>query len=378
METPYWLSDVREFIFGGNGDGHAIPPLDAGLAPNDRLEHLERFAGASFPEVNDIVLSPHGDLFVATADGVVGYRGGHRTLLVGAAELGGVPGAMLLQEDGRLLVCVAGLGIVAVSPGGAARALLSEVAGRPLRCATAIVAGRDGALYITQGSADHDFEQWVWDLMERNSTGRLIRCDTGGGRAEVLLDRLPYPNGLTLAGDGASLLLSLAWDHSILRYHLDGAASGRLETVATNLVGYPAAISPAHEGYWLSIFALRTHLVEFLLTQHRFRGEMMRTIDPIYWVRPAIRTLDLGLEPTQGGGIKKLGRTKPWAPPRSYGLLARISDDGEVLESLHSRADGSRHGVVSARQYGDQLLICCKGSHEVLHTTLGGSRRGSD
>jgi hypothetical protein len=59
-------------------------------------------------------------------------------------------------------------------------------------------------------------------------------------------------------------------------------------------------------------------------------------------------------------------------------LLARISDDGEVLESLHSRADGSRHGVVSARQYGDQLLICCKGSHEVLHTTLGGSRRGSD
>jgi hypothetical protein len=75
-----------------------------------------------------------------------------------------------------------------------------------------------------------------------------------------------------------------------------------------------------------------------------------------------------GLEPLQGGGIKKLGITKPWAPPRSYGLVACVDEDGEVRCSLHSRADGTRHGVLSAREHRGTLFIATYAGDHILTT----------
>jgi len=95
--------------------------------------------------------------------------------------------------------------------------------------------------------------------------------------------------------------------------------------VNSNLPGYPARLAKAKGGgFWLSFFAVRTHLVEFVLREDDFREEMMRTIDPSLWVAPALATSGHCLEPMQFGSIKALGIQKPWAPPRSYGLLVRI------------------------------------------------------
>lgn len=373
MELPYWAGVLKEFLVGGASGSTSIPPLDAGLAPNDRLEELSAVDAAPLPAVSDIARSTDGDLYVSCGDEVVRFA----TEAAGrehVARLPGSAGAMVAIGSGGLLVCVAGAGLVEVSRSGETATVLSEVDGEPLHCPTGVAIGPDGVVYVTQGSAQHDFDDWVWDLMERNRSGRLIAYDPKAGVARVLCDRLAYPNGVALAPERDALLFTQAWDHSLSRYHLAGARAGQVDVVRDNLVGYPAGISPAGGGrYWLSFFALRTHLVDFILTQHSFRREMMRTIDPVYWVRPALRTLNSGLEPLQGGGIKKLGRTKPWAPPRSYGLLALIDADGEFVESLHSRADGRRHGVVSSRQFGDELFICCKGSDELLRATLNGA-----
>ena len=70
-----------------------------------------------------------------------------------------------------------------------------------------------------------------------------------------------------------------------------------------------------------------------MLSEDDFRDEMMRTIAPDYWIAPALATTGSDcLEPMQIGGVKALGIQKPWAPPRSYGLLVRIDDDGDVVE----------------------------------------------
>ncbi len=68
----------------------------------------------------------------------------------------------------------------------------------------------------------------------------------------------------------------------------------------------------------------------------------------------------------QTGGIKALGIQKPWAPPRSYGLLARLDADGEVEETLHSRVGGRYHGITAAIETAQGVVIVSKGSGRVL------------
>ena len=75
---------------------------------------------------------------------------------------------------------------------------------------------------------------------------------------------------------------------------------------------------------WLALFAPRSQLVEFVLTEDRYRRRMIDEIDADYWVAPSLRSGATPLEPTQQGGVKQLGVIKPWSPSRSYGLIARL------------------------------------------------------
>jgi hypothetical protein len=68
---------------------------------------------------------------------------------------------------------------------------------------------------------------------------------------------------------------------------------------------------------------------------------------------------------------------KPWAPPRSYGLVALLDDEGEARTSLHSRAGGRHHGVASVRRLDDRsLLVVSKGGDRVLRASPEQTRGG--
>ena len=131
--------------------------------------------------------------------------------------------------------------------------------------------------------------------------------------------------------------------------------------------GYPARLAgSAAGGFWLSVFAVRTHLVEFVLREDEYREEMMQSVPPDVWIGPALATSNDCEEPMQFGNIKALGIEKPWAPPRSYGLLVRIDEEGDAVESLHSRRGGINHGITAARETSQGLVILSKGSGRVL------------
>jgi hypothetical protein len=121
---------------------------------------------------------------------------------------------------------------------------------------------------------------------------------------------------------------------------------------------------------------MRTQLIELVLREAPFRQEMMRTVDPELWVRPSLRASGSYLEPLQGGGIKKLGIRKPWAPPRSYGLVVRLDAEAEPLFSMHSRVDGHCHGVMAAREADGRLIVVSKGDGRLCAYDLesGGER----
>jgi hypothetical protein len=190
---------------------------------------------------------------------------------------------------------------------------------------------------------------------------------TPDGQQEVVASGLAFPAGVCVTDSGDGVLVTEAWSHSLSRYDLSRGSQHPRTVLWNNLAGYPGRIRTGTGGrYWLSVFALRTHLVELVLLEDEFRTEMMASIAPDYWIQPALRSLNSGLEPLQGGQLKKLGKMKPWAPARSYGLIIQLDAAGAPIASLHSRADADTHGVVVAQPLGDQLLFVSRAREAVM------------
>ena len=67
--------------------------------------------------------------------------------------------------------------------------------------------------------------------------------------------------------------------------------AGAREIVRDNMAGYPAQIHPDGTGrFWVGFIALRTHLVEFILREDEYRTDMLASVPPEFWIRPALRT----------------------------------------------------------------------------------------
>jgi sugar lactone lactonase YvrE len=365
--TPL-MRDLRQ-IFLRDAEQNAIPPMDGPLSPNDRLDACQPI-GEPLVNADDVALGPDGAIYVSGGRSVLRLAGEGFAERSVFAEFQADTGALALHPDGRVLVAVAGRGLAAVEAYGRTQ-WLSKVDGQALRCLAAMTVGADGTIFAVEGSARHLASDWSRDLMEKNRSGRLLITGPELDRARVLLRGLLYPHGIALGDDGQSLWLAESWSHSVSRVPLRGDTVGRPERVLRNLPGYPARVRLAvGGGFWLCLFAVRTHLVEFVLREDEFRDEMMRTIDPRYWVAPALSSGDDCLEPMQIGSVKALGIQKPWAPPRSYGLLARVEvhPDGtcELVESLHSRVGGQYHGITSCCETPQGLVIVSKGSGRLL------------
>ena len=359
------LRDIRS-VTDRDGLQNAIPPLDGALSPNDRLDACTPL-GDPLPGLDDVVAARDGSVYVSAGKKVLklsGSRLADRSLV---AEFEGEAGGLAIHPDGRLLVCVAGRGLAALDPAHPKPRWLESADGRGFAGLTSVTSAPDGRIFVVEGATGRRPDQWRHDLIEKRSNGRLVACSSALDSAKVLLSDLPYPYGVAVSADGKELWLTEAWAHRLTRFALTGDGIGPREVVAPNLPGYPARLHlDAHGGFFLGLFARRTHLIEFVLKEDDFRKEMVETVAPDYWIAPAFAGGSDCLEPMQIGAVKALGIQKPWAPPRSYGLLVHLDGDGNVTDSLHSRAGGRFHGVTGAcdTQYG--VLIAARGAGRLL------------
>ena len=148
-------------------------------------------------------------------------------------------------------------------------------------------------------------------------------------------------------------------------------ATSAPQAVLSDLPAYPGRIAPARDGgFWLALFAPRNQLVEFVLREDDYRRRMIDTVDPNFWIAPALSSGASFLEPIQGGARKKLNMLKPWSPSWSYGLVARCSPTMQPLRSFHSRADGAIHGVTSCCEFNDTLYVAAKGAGRIVAVDL--------
>jgi len=63
---------------------------------------------------------------------------------------------------------------------------------------------------------------------------------------------------------------------------------------------------------------------------------------------------------------------KPWSPSWSYGLVARLDHAYRPNASLHSRANGRRHGVTSCLAIDGRLFFSAKGDGVVASRAYEG------
>ena len=359
------IRDVRSII-NRDGEENAIPPLDGALSPNDRLDACT-LIGDPLPGLDDVIAANDGAVFVSAGKRVLKLSGAGFATRAQVAEFDADAGGLALHPDGRLLVCVAGRGLAAVDPKKPVPRWLEKAEGRALAGLTSVTAVPDGRIFAVEGSIGRKPSEWRHDLMGKRHNGRLIVCGTALDGAATLLEGLHYPYGLAVGPDGRRLWFTESWAHRLCRMALPQNGVAQAEIVLRNLPGYPARLhGDGRDGFYLGIFARRTHLIEFVLKEDDFRKEMIASMPENYWVAPAYAGGSDCLEPMQIGSVKALGIQKPWAPPRSYGLLVHLDGQGEPIDSIHSRAGGRFHGITGACATPQGTVIAARGAERLL------------
>lgn len=354
------LRDVIDRVLHPDRDVHAIPVLDGAFSPNARLDRSHRL-GEPIERPDDLAVGPDGTLFVSSGHRILRCSGPdfeHREVFAVAEA---PVGPLAVAGDGRVYAGISGDGVVAYDGDGKRLAALSDANGVPLACPTALALAADGELYLTDGSRANLPDDWLPDLMGRlEPSGRLVACDAGLRQVRVLADGLAWPAGVAVSSRHDEVHVTESWAHRLSAVSRRG---GVPRVVIRNFAGYPArlTVDPTAGGYWMAFFGMRTQLIEFVLRERGFCEEMMRRVPRELWIGPSLEGRFDYREPTQIGRIKKLGIQKPWAPPRSYGLVARLDAHGEPVASWHSRVDGRVHGVTAVARVGPRVLAVAKG-----------------
>jgi hypothetical protein len=333
--------------------------MDGALNPNNALEEAAVVAVAEAPDnlcclVERLLFSSRNEVREIGEDSAQPYA------------TFSAPVTSLAAEGDSLAVALSG-GQTLIRGGAHDGLTLTSAGGRPLNCVTGLAFSGPDALLICLGSDTHPFDRWKHDLMELGASGSVWRVDLRSGVAEPLALRLAYPFGILPLPDGGALVAE-SWRHRLIVLRPGRAP----EPALSDLPAYPARIAAAPDGRgaWLALFAPRRQLTEFILREPSYRGRMMAEIPPDYWVGPTLAPMSSFLEPLQGGTLKKLAAIKPWSPSRSYGLVVSLDADWQPTLSFHSRADGRRHGVMSAIERCGRLYVASRGAHAVVAIDL--------
>ena len=351
------LTRVLDAVLGRGESVVTVPALDGALRPNRKLDEACERITLDCP--SGIISRPEGVL-LSSANQI------HRLDAGGAWTL--------FHEAEATISCMgdAGGGIAIGLENGDVKIIGGRFDGvkfestSEARCPTAI-AGAEDSLYVCHGSTSNSPSAWQRDLLERNTSGSVWLIEPASGNRRRLADHLAFPAGIIVNQE--TLVVSESWKNCIVR--LDRSTGKLLGVPLDDLPGYPGQISrDGGRGYFLSVFAPRSQLFEFVLREPRFKQRMQTEVDPRFWVAPTYRAGRSFYEPMQGGGVKQLGILKPWAPTLSFGMVVRMDENCLPLESFQSRADGTTHGVVGAALIGDSLYVASRGNNVIARLDL--------
>lgn len=354
------LMRIWDAVWGRGEFSVTVPSMDGALRPNTRLDDAT------------VLLEAAGIDDLAVAGGRLYFS--QRAQLLALDKRDEAPrlvktypasiSALAASASGKLAVGLDSGGVLVRSAAENDSEVSLDLPETSSPCAMSYAA--DGSLLICIGSAGNRASEWKRDLMMLGSSGSVWRVPASQRRAEEVGRNLAFPSGVAVDAAGAPVV-SEAWRHRLVRKR----SNGSWEPVLWDIPGYPGRLVPAESGrgYWLSVFAPRSQMIEFVLREKVYRERMISEVPEDFWMAPSLRAGRSFKEPLQGGGVKHLGIHKPWGPTRSYGLLVRLDENFKPVESFHSRSDGRRHGVTSAAGWHGETIVASKGDGVLVALT---------
>ncbi|GIL35803.1 SMP-30/gluconolactonase/LRE family protein [Phycicoccus sp. DTK01] len=240
------------------------------------------------PGAEDVLVGDDGRVWTGTADGVVHVHDPAAGSVTPVAVTGGRPLGLEWLPDGRVLVCDAHRGLLALDPAsGDLETLLTEVDGEHLLFTNNAAVQRDGTIWFTDSSRRWQVEDWKNDLVEHTCTGRLLRR-TPDGAVTTVVDGLAFANGVALLPDERAVLVAETGTCRIRRVPLHGGEPGEVTTWVEDLPGHPDNIALGSDGLvWVTVASPTDPVLGVLQRSPRaVRGLVRRLPDR---VKPAPR-----------------------------------------------------------------------------------------
>ncbi|NEW26633.1 hypothetical protein [Nocardia cyriacigeorgica] len=348
------LSTLKEWVNPDWARHRSVPPFEAGLRPNRRLDEGAVLLPEDEYEPDDLILRGSGEVVFSSGNSVFRLVDGAVAPLV---TLGGQVGSLVEAGD-SVIAAVDGVGLVAIDAMGRARDLCTDPA--VASCVTDLAVLPDGALLCAIGSCA--VTDWAAALVADDRSGRIVRID--GARAQVVAEGLAWPAGIESDGD-TGVVVSLSFDHRLERRSVASLGAPG-QPMGANLPVYPGRIRETADGWWVAAPYARNRFTELLLDEPEVLREMTATIPAEQWFVPRLRCENPYTDTLQLGQLRVHGVIKPWAPARSYGLAFRVDSRGRITESVHSRADGDRHGVTGVASRDGRILVAARGFRNVI------------
>lgn len=289
----------------------------------------------------DVLVAPDGgSVLTGTKDGAIWSFTPDGAKLARVAHTSGRPLGLEWLPDGRLLVCDAHRGLLAVDlADGGIEDLVATVDGARLRFTNNAAVASDGTVYFTDSSRHYGVDDWKSDLIAHTQTGRLFRRSPDG-ELTTLLDGLAFANGVALTPDGSEVWVAETARSCIRRLSVDGRDLGTID----GLPGYPDNIALGSDGLiWVAVAAPPDPTLGLL------QGKGAR-------LRPVALRLPEALKPKP----KRTIRAVAYAP------------DGRLVHDLTADA-GEWHMVTGVREHDGQLWLGSLVESAVAVVTLPGS-----
>ena len=354
-----FIKDRIDYFFGRGRHSIFVPVMDGPLKPNEFLDNVQVILEK--PEVDNLILAKNKILCSSGADLLVVEETGNQKILyqfdsditsMSANKNNGEIAVALLE--GKVVIC-------SIDP-------FREKKQFKENCVTSMTFNNELLMY-TKGSDQYLADKWKNDLMSLGETGSILINNLDGNPSKKLFGNLLWPSGIALISENI-FCVSEAWSHRVSFFDFNNTNRSISNTgrKIEKLPAYPGRLffDTKKNELWVTFFAPRNQLVEFILTEDEYRNRMVDEIEASLWVSPCYRSGKQVREPLQQSGIKTMGYLKPWAPAFSYGLVVNFDMDLNALSSFHSRTNGSFHGTTSmAIDNNNRILVTSRGDGKI-------------
>jgi streptogramin lyase len=299
----------------------ANPGLTGPYAVNEALKSSE-WLFKDWPGPEAIAFDAQGALVAGLSDGRI-VRASFSTNKVDVlANTGGHPLGVEYHPDGRLYICDGNKGLLALESDGKLTTLATEQGGIAFGFTDDLTIAADGTVYFTDATTRFGMDTYKLDLLEHQTTGRVLKYEPAAKRVSKVAGGLQFANGIALGPDDSWLVVVETGNYRLQRIFVSGPRAREQEVFIDNLPGFPDNVTFSKERgiFWVAIASPRNPLVDDLAGNP--------------FMRKVIARLPQALQPA----------------PERHAMVLGFDVEGKLKHNLQYRSPESYSPVTSATE----------------------------